>query len=906
MSNIATLVSLEPVKKVNQIPVFFNMLGVEAPKETYDDKYELLLDVDRALRDYENRTGRTISVQSIAWGSVQREFSTKEVLKKILEKKEYRLLGRLGLYNSLFDQETCDLYGEEILQTVLNSGRWLIDLSRNELFFKKCIELCRKDLDYCKLLFGFAAYFFKPEVREELIKEHEIYAEYALAGNIEEVNKYLPELFTKKEIYSIYVQKVKENERYLPYIIASPLLADYYLEVKDIIIKNIEARRIPIPGCLKKNIDFLKDCLTKYDLSDPYFKGFNKRVLIQGIADKKFTFEEISKIMQYCNINGTVENIVRKIDYLYKLNDEFTSTLMVQILDSKYDCISLESLEKIVTDSDLQGIIIDLGEDKITLVDTLLKKMNRKDIDLSNVIFSVISKLDDTKDEYEEFLNLVNRIDINSLDDEQLNNLILVLSKDSNMYKVTSALDLKEENFQKLRKAYIDEIDKKIENGTIDIEELRAALFEKKYGLDYTQAKFIYRRYCSYFNGIKIENPRIKELLTSIAKIMKEKEIDVLVQLYKLSERIITDFYSVVSLESCIRREYAKEYSDTLFRVDEHPEQLTRREASYEGEEVLVYDLHGDFRMQVHALGAYIRGEWTRPDDFAEDWLRPKIQSHGVCTCYIGNSQIATARPNGPILGFSQYEESALLVGGNYDLGSARDNKQYSVSMHRPYRLLPPKSMMDFTRHNHNEMVIERRNISSQGDFKRRPDYVVYIVDDANDPKNFSKDNDYYQQTLQAARDFGIPVIVIDRLAYAKSELKSALAKEKEVYETGNLEVLKEAFMIYANNEVACRLFPEFDSNGVRYMPEPKEYQKIFNAQATKDFVGRVINNVLVSGLSNNQKIDVLRRLWVLMSNEHVKFEGVRMDIRIDYSDLLKRVNSELMNLGSEEIKIGK
>ena len=898
---VTLLVSKSSTPAPDPVPIVFHLLGTKAPKEKYDDYYELLVDLHNAFVNSPNG----IPLQSVAYGRVRSMVTKKEVLRKVLDRKEYHLLKYIYI-SKLFDEEIIDTYGEELLRYVLDTGNDIFGVEYNQLFLKKCIKLIKTDKNFVKLLFLYNPYYFKDEIKKELYEDYEIIIEYGIENDFIQIKKFFPELLTDRDIYISYIDKAKSDDKYLLYLIESPLIDEYYIELKDIIIKGIKDGKISLPSYLRQNVDFFKDCMHSFDIFDGNFKLFSKVRLIEGIVLDKFTPEEIADVIKYCGINETVENLVRKVKYLYKVNDEFIGTITINMLDSKYNFISLESLEKIVVDPDLQGIIVFLSDDKLRLLDKLLEHMNRKDIDLSNLLYTVLSKLNDSDTKNQEFIELLEKINIDSLSPEQLDCLILVLTKETNMFNVNSAEDLKEENFQNLRKAYFEKIDKKIEDGTIEIEELRRAVLEKTYGLDYSAADFIYKRYCTYLNGYKIDNEEIKDLLTSISSIMREKSIDVLIELYKIAKYAITNYYSAVALESCIRKAYAKSVADSLFRVGDHPEQLTKREATYEGEEVLVYDLHGDFRMQIHALGAYTRSEWTRPIDFLDDWDRPKIASHGLCTSYIGNCQIATARPNGPILGFSNYEESALLVAGNYDLVSKRVNSKFSVSMHIPYLFVPPKSMLDFTRHNHNEIVLERRNNSGKGGFKRKPDYIVYIVDDSSDLSNFSSDNAYYQQTLQAARDFGVPVIVIDRLAYARAELRKALEGEKAFYETGDTSILSEIFMIYANNEVGCRMFPEYDSNGQEIQQEPKEYQKIFNKDVIKEFVNRVIDNTLTANFTDEQKITIFKRLYVLLRNETTKFKKLKASIRIDYTAEIDRVNTELLKLGSEGFTHGK
>lgn len=64
--------------------------------------------------------------------------------------------------------------------------------------------------------------------------------------------------------------------------------------------------------------------------------------------------------------------------------------------------------------------------------------------------------------------------------------------------------------------------------------------------------------------------------------------------------------------------------------------------------------------------------------------------------------------------------------------------------MAKAYTFLPPSMMIDYTRHNHNEMVLERRkNTNTDGEIsKRLPNYIVYFVEDMGE-SNFSEKMPY-------------------------------------------------------------------------------------------------------------------------------------------------------------------
>ena len=396
---------------------------------------------------------------------------------------------------------------------------------------------------------------------------------------------------------------------------------------------------------------------------------------------------------------------------------------------------------------------------------------------------------------------------------------------------------------------------------------IKNVIFEKKYDLDYEKAKFIRDRYFHNIEELKkssLDNGIIN-IIQEFDNIIKEDSIENLKILYLTSKTIENDFNTALSLESYLRSAYAKLYNETLYQLNDNDISKNKifQNVFYNGKKIKFYEANGDFNMQVHVLGAY--RYWTRPDNFLNDWEQPKIASHGICTSYIGNNQIAIARPKGPIIGFSNFEKGSLLLAGNYDLAST--NKDFSISSEKPYNFLPPKTMIDSTRHTHNEMVIDR--IKHDGDInnirKRNPNYIVYIVDDINNQNNFLDKNEFYQMTLQASSDFNIPIVVIDRLKYAKSEKLKCLMLEKKFYETNDSQVLEDLFLTYMNNRVGCRKFDKED-NAI--------YCEEFNDSVIKKFCQRILNKLksecdsIVIDNSSVNNLGNIAKMINLLTNE--------------------------------------
>ena len=97
--------------------------------------------------------------------------------------------------------------------------------------------------------------------------------------------------------------------------------------------------------------------------------------------------------------------------------------------------------------------------------------------------------------------------------------------------------------------------------------------------------------------------------------------------------------------------------------------------------------------------------------------------------------------------------------------------------------------MINSTRHNHNEVVIERckKSTNSNATYKRQPSYVVYVVDSMDNAENFSLDNPLYRETLQAARDFHIPIVIIVRANFTIISLNSSFNVGSIIYIIGRI-----------------------------------------------------------------------------------------------------------------------
>ena len=799
---------------------------------------------------------------------------------------DFDLASRFNL-NEIFyyaSEDTLLKNKDLLIKYVLNNDSIGHKLSQNKMLFQWILEYDES------LMTKFDLQFFFPNITTDLLSKYgKYFIQYIKNGyylNYSwKTNKYLFDYIVKNDesliskFYLIFLwPEITDEiiEKYGKYIL------DYIRYSDNIYIWDSNKCEKLYAYVLKNDVDLIK----KINVGN----YFNKDEYLE-ILSSKYGIDK--KILTY------------KLQYLYSRNDEIFKTLDFRIL--KIDEIEMKTLSKITLYPDLQEKILNLNGNTLQVFSKIINACDSEKFDLSAVLETTLININ-------KYNDLLSNISVNDLSAEKINNLLLLLQKEKNIFQIQNVEDLTDENFSKKKNDYFKNIQEKLDS--LSLEELKEAIFEKKYAIDIQMANFINNRYYHNFDELSESglDVRIIKIIKEIYYILNETDVDNLKEIFSKSKIIETDYHTMLAFESSIRKEYAKMYSDSLYKINEENKSMRPilQNVKFDGKNIEFYELDDDFNMQIHALGAYRK--WERPANFLEDWNRPKIAYHGICTSYIGNNQIATARPKGPILGFSGYDESALLLAGNFDLFSDDAIQSFSTSLHTPYSMLPPKTMIDSTRHNHNEMVLERINKNTTISYKRKPNYIVYIVDDASKLSNFDINNEKYNQTLQAAADFDIPIVIIDRLKYAKREKAKCDKLEKEFYETKDIKKLEKLFLGYMNNGVGCRIFEEYDANGSIIQKGPEEYQKIFSEEVIREFYQRIssyiqhdVYNIDINGeLSHddilqigNEIVSLIKLLqhekesYAVSHKSYTLSPPINLDVEIDN---LKQIYDEYKN----------
>ena len=753
---------------------------------------------------------------------------------------EHEYLNIISKFNhSLFTKDIIDKYGHLILKAMKGFVPYPIRHNPDLLKF----VLSNKYRNYYAF---FVPKLFTNEIIDDNLSE--------LFTYLEENNNYLPDSLYENPYFFKKCLENKKKKLYFSFyenLYTEDIINEYGSDFLEVIENSLNGNPPPV---LKYNLP-----ISKYALKSTYNDLSLMFIFPENILNDDDLINLYSK-----KLNLTPKELKDKLSYLYERNNKIFKTLIPKTL--KY--LDIKFVEALAIYPDFQGVLLKLKSKTVKVLAKIYNILNIKDYDFTTIIYHIFENIQNKED-------LIEKLDIDNLTEEELKNLIYILKKKITFYEINSNKDLDDSSIIKQEDDYFKEITLKIQNNSINLEDLRSALLEKKFGLDIKEARFIHERYGLYQNGndIKIRKSTIC-ILNEIGEILNSNSLDELKFLYITSDRIRSDFYTTIALEVAIRSEYSKAYSKTLYKPKENDKinnnhklqfenpfiynRLTN--AKYNDKKLEFYLLNDDFNLQVHVLGGY-RGI-DRPDNFKDDWNRPIIDNHGIATSYIGNSLILTTEINHPILGFADYEAGALLGISNKTLYSDSFMSNYSLSIANPFAFYPPDRLLDSTNYGHNEILIERRDYRDNENFKRQPSYIVYIVDDINNPTNFDEDNPLYQETIQAASDFNIPIIILDRLQYAKRETIICQELEKEFFTKKDTDSLRTLIFRFWNNVRSC---------SKNHDAKDAEYKNYFTDNDANQLVTRIYNFILE------------------LNNE---------DLKNNFIAFLRRVNYPVENIG--------
>ena len=506
-------------------------------------------------------------------------------------------------------------------------------------------------------------------------------------------------------------------------------------------------------------------------------------------------------LAQWCNNFSKVQELINSLtltDYqknkyfiLKSKNDEIDETINFRILDEKYSFLD-NIMDMLTTDIDIQDRILSLSDSRLKLFKKMYYRLQQMTDYYNPYITSILQTIGYVTSDLNE-KNRVNNYEGLLLDIEKaINNdlelsdndidIMLYLCTSSIRYNVPNLNEMK--NFGKEGTLDFIETQKGIERAKDEnnLNDLKFYILSTAYGIGLKKAQEICKKF--NINNIEItnENKDTLEMYLAIYQIVNENDPFVLKELYDQFVKIMNpqkDFRRIVVFENDLRKAFASDLNRQVFKVDGKNFSLI--------DNVKIYDAGVDFKMIVTAIGSY-QGNFEDKENYFNYWNSPKIRSHGNCCSLIGNSNLSMATVKNVIFGFSTMSDNMLLLSGISDINSTPDSKDFNTTKNKAQKYMNANDMLNNTRSDYNELVYERRDLSSNPKYyKKNPDYIVFIEEYENFEEwvNKFKDNpkqlEYLQrqkqeqerqwnESLKAAKNFGIPIVKINREKVARSE----------------------------------------------------------------------------------------------------------------------------------------
>ncbi len=537
-----------------------------------------------------------------------------------------------------------------------------------------------------------------------------------------------------------------------------------------------------------------------------YYKGTNTEILCYivenggQISDDQIRYSDYSDGEENIIVTKVIPERIKKenpnlsderirllLKYLLANNAEIIKTTDFRIFNEKYinifrynEVFRKSVIKTVLRYKDLQELIItkiDSLENSELLVEIIRNNLVRMPNNLS-ITVQLLKNLSDQS--YVGVYNLAVKALQNNPDkkDKIISNITYYLAGNINHFKINSEEEIinLEEVVDKKSREVIQNIDNE------SLKSVQEALLLEKFGLSFLTAYLIVNKY-SYMKAtepnLTEEEVKLITILEALKMIVECKSKEKLAIIYStINHQCELRIDEVLVLDQKLRQMNTRHLNMSLTPVEEMKD--THLEATHGVKiyEALDEDNPHEFKMVVTSLGAYSRTEV--PENYRSDWLRPNETSHSFCTSLISNQLLGIAQIKHAVLGFTDIPLDNLLLSAPYDIGS--DTSLIDVvSGHDNTQFFFPDEMIDQTRHTHNEMVIERVN----GETKVYPSFVVFTAEHFSPQGLYiGEEKKLWENALQAAKDLGVPIVVLDRSKIKKYE-KAQIQKMLQEFQKG-------------------------------------------------------------------------------------------------------------------------
>ncbi len=594
----------------------------------------------------------------------------------------------------------------------------------------------------------------------------------------------------------------------------------------------------------------------KYENVEEYFSLVDsideKIYLAQNLCD----FELAEKLFEEYPFSKEQNE---KFERLAQNNEDITKTLRPIILSSKYDFLESQ-IDFLAAEygSVLQDKILGMDDKTLEIFKVLYNKVDKDTEDKISKIWYLTYNMAEHGELNQDLYDKIQ--DEGELTEDILNKILWLYTK-GGIYtsqaneiidRIQSIDDINNINFiiKEICDKYVED-ERKSDNK--NIEKIKESILMTTYGMTLDEAENLLWNYDLSGVEIKEDNKRQSLMYLTLSEIYNENNPDKLIAIYDNYTKendISIDYLRTSVFNGELKELFAKEFNKAYTQLNE----LTRTNNE---DEIPVYDAGTNFKICMTALGAY-QNNFSSQENYFTYWNSKKIIAHTNSCSLIANNNLTTAKITNICLGFSNFDEEMFLGGSNKDMAS--DSQYHVIAPQLHSKLSAPEKLINSTRGEYNELVYERRDLGNGQYYKKNPDFIVFFEEfddieniDINNPevKQILDDQKRkWQESLKAAKDFGVPIVKINRERCAISESEKIEENFQLYLQTHDSSLLSSIITDFENNRTGTR--------GHTYLTE-----KYFSSERIQNML-KQINESLSQLKTANQKknnVEVLSKI---------------------------------------------
>lgn len=442
----------------------------------------------------------------------------------------------------------------------------------------------------------------------------------------------------------------------------------------------------------------------------------------------------------------------------------------------------------------------------------------------------------------------------------------------------------------------------KIANGTFDPEKdfseiktetsldyFKESLLYNIYGISLEEAKHLVTHYGQYMDALdKSIIPKDKPILEMLKAIREVCTLDFYApdfqdKLRKLQEGYLMvvkekgldfqhGFASATIVEGLCNRMIMNTYNNRLKQVTSDTPILGVDDG------VPLLDAGVEFDMMLSSLSG-VDNFFDVDVNMASKWNTASLsRGQGLCATYISSQNLGVINFDTPLLGFSDIPQDALATMGTsdvwtqidvYNLRNYNDSRQGSNRM-----FIPANAMADESRYGYNEFLLDRFLMSDRdGKIKLQPTYIVFYKFD----EDFQK-TDMYKNSLKIAKEFGIPIMVVDVKKIKEHERTELREMEERLLSSDSVDpdLLNEIVTRNMNNYTgSLTMVGQFSGRGI--------YTEDFSVSEMRSFFGKLADKIS-SIEDHEERLRWIEALESSYESEKNKYDRARSVLVYKYS----------------------